>query len=554
MDLREYEQTKFEIAEVLRSISPCASAGGSDEQDRVRDLFSRLAEDRFNLVMVGRFSRGKTSLMNALLATDRLPTGIRPLTSVITTVAYGSKEQAVIKYVGRRLTEEISLDALPSYITEKGNSGNVRQVKVAEVQLPAEFLRRGFYFVDTPGLGSPILANTRTTEEFLPEADAFVLVTSYEGPLSDEELRTLHAAASRRIFVVLNKQDLASPDERTDALHYLREQLNGLLGNENLKIFSVSARDGLEAKQTGDAERLAESGIAALEEELVRFLIEEKSSEFLLGMCDRVAALLNDFPGHADAARLSDHIRALSRRIVGGQPGMASRNTAKAAGAEKHPGPQLRHCEICSHVGNRLFDFLSKFQYDIIVSPEIQHDLAERGGLCSFHIWQYHSVASPCGTCIGFPTLLNRLSARLRNVAASAGSSTAVSAAIGTLLPQPETCVLCSARANAETEAVELVAARLQQEPDQTLGSLSALCLPHFRLLSAAVTDPETLLGLIVREAALLERLSEDMLRYALKYDGLRRHLASDEETSAADRALLLLAGHRAINTPAARG
>jgi hypothetical protein len=44
------------------------------------------------------------------------------------------------------------------------------------------------------------------------------------------------------------------------------------------------------------------------------------------------------------------------------------------------------------------------------------------------------------------------------------------------------------------------------------------------------------------------------MLRYALKHDGVRRHLASDEETSAADRALLLLAGHRAINTPAARG
>jgi hypothetical protein len=156
--------------------------------------------------------------MNAVLATDRLPTGIRPLTSVITTVAYGPKEQAVIHYLGFGIPEDIQLARLPEYITENGNSGNRRRVRVAEVQLPAEFLRRGFYFVDTPGLASPILANTPTTEEFLPQADAFVLVTSYESPLSEEELRTLRAAASRRVFVVVNKQDMVSDAERDEAL------------------------------------------------------------------------------------------------------------------------------------------------------------------------------------------------------------------------------------------------------------------------------------------------------------------------------------------------
>jgi hypothetical protein len=40
------------------------------------------------------------------------------------------------------------------------------------------------------------------------------------------------------------------------------------------------------------------------------------------------------------------------------------------------------------------------------------------------------------------------------------------------------------------------------------------------------------------------------MRRYALKHDGLRRFLASEEETSAADRAILMLAGHRTVNTP----
>jgi hypothetical protein len=84
----------------------------------------------------------------------------------------------------RIFTKEVPIDELPKYITQQGNPGNAQRLKVADVQLRAEILRRGFYFVDTPGLGSAIEASTRTTEAFLPEADAFVLVTSYESPLS----------------------------------------------------------------------------------------------------------------------------------------------------------------------------------------------------------------------------------------------------------------------------------------------------------------------------------------------------------------------------------
>jgi GTPase SAR1 family protein len=156
MDLRDYEHAKFELAELLRSTVALSKDASSACQDRVRELFARLAEDRFNLVVVGRFSRGKSSLMNAILGIDRLPTGIRPLTSVITTVIYGSKEQLVIRYEGRTLPTEVPLEALAEYITQEHNPGNLRRVKTAEVQLPAEILRRGFNYIDTPGLGSAI--------------------------------------------------------------------------------------------------------------------------------------------------------------------------------------------------------------------------------------------------------------------------------------------------------------------------------------------------------------------------------------------------------------
>ena len=199
MDLQQYDRMKSVLADILRSTQTRLPSRGDET---VRDLFGRLAEDRFNLVVVGRFSRGKTSLMNAMLGTDRLPTGVVPVTSVITTVSYGTEEKAVLYYQHTSLFLDIPLWQLADHITEQGNPGNRRRIRVAEVQMPAELLRRGFYFVDTPGLGSSIIENTRTTEAFLPEADAFILVTSYDSPLSEDEqrvLRIIHGSRPARV-------------------------------------------------------------------------------------------------------------------------------------------------------------------------------------------------------------------------------------------------------------------------------------------------------------------------------------------------------------------
>ena len=429
MDLREYEQIKFRLAELLRSSGASSSKLPQPMQDRVRELFSRLAKDCFNLVVVGRFSRGKTSLMNAVLGTDRLPTGIRPLTSVITIVTYGSSENALIHSAGLNIPQEVRLAELPQYITEQGNSGNHRRVRIAEVQLPVELLRRGFYFIDMPGLGSPIIENTRTTERFLPEADAFVLVTSCEGPLSEEEVRFLRSAsaAGQPVFIVVNKQDIAGPAEREDVLGYLHEQLRGLLDGRGLGVFSLSASDGLVAKQRGDAGLLQASGVAAFETELVRFLIDEKSREFLVGMRRRIGEVARQLPNGPQTTRLNEKIAAIAREM-GGRPAIpvspaltGSSNLATEA-APGRPQP----CIICAHALEQAFDFLRKFQYEITVIPERRRQLAERGGLCTFHTWIYEQIASPQATCVGYADVLDEWASRLLAAAAAPCQATSV--------------------------------------------------------------------------------------------------------------------------------
>jgi small GTP-binding protein len=547
MDLREYEQHKFEIADVLRQTS-LMSSDPRKWREQTSDLFARLADDRFNLVVVGRFSRGKTSLMNALLGTDRLPTGIVPLTSVITTVAYGSAERAILRFERRFMDQEISLDALPQYVTQQGNPGNIKGIKEAEVQLPANFLRRGFHFVDTPGLGSAIEENTRTTESFLPEADAFLLVTSYESPLSDEEMRFFRSAASspRRIFVVLNKQDTVREQERADALAYVRKELDAMFGPARPKVFSISARDGLEAKQSHDSRRLAASGIPALEQELVSFLLTQKQSEFLLRICDRVAELTRALPSSDRAAGLVEEIAALSGRIAGRIPAALRSGLVEETAARAPTSAQLRPCEICESISSALWEFERRFQYEIVVSREARRDLAERGGLCSFHTWQYESIASPQGICEGYSAVLEEWAAWMHAAAAGAQPDDVV-AKLWARLPNGTSCPLCRVRSKAESDAITALVRRFANHEAQSLSRLSALCLPHFAALTTAMKNTSVTLDLMQRQASLLDRLAEDMKRYALKRDGIRSALLSDEEAAASKRGLSLVARARSI-------
>jgi GTP-binding protein EngB required for normal cell division len=549
MNLQDYEQKKFAIAEILRSASLVAPSDARQWQERLRELFARLAEDRFNLVVVGRFNRGKSSLMNAMIGSDRLPVGIIPLTSVLTTVTYGTTERVILKFNERILTQEVPIEALHQYVTQAGNPGNARGIKMAEVQLRAEILRRGFYFVDTPGLGSAILENTRTTEAFFPEADAFVVVSSYESPISEEEIRFFRDASSspRRIFVVINKQDTLSAHERKLILSYVRQQLATIFGENLPQLFSVSANEGLEAKLRLNSSRLVESGIPALERALLNFLLVEKNDQFLLQMCGRIAALINDLPTNSEKTRLSKAISALRDNLGRRDPAIMSVDSADFTQSPATPPlQQLQSCEICAQSKDVLWQFECTYQYEISTNPDAQRRFAESGGLCSFHTWQYEAVASPYGICNAYPILLDRVAAWLRTNGENALLDTARKELEPPVPTTTDHCALCNVRARAESEAIAAVVKRFSEDSAATLRTLSAICIPHLAMLVNALENPDHIWKLLNQEASLIERLSEDMKRFALKRDG-RRVLETKEEMTAAGRALLLLAGHQNV-------
>ncbi|MEO8716481.1 MAG: hypothetical protein ABI369_15865 [Acetobacteraceae bacterium] len=381
---------------------------------------------------------------------------------------------------------------------------------------------------------------TRTTESFLPEADALILVTSHDSPLAEEKARLLARAkdSGQRMFVVVNKQDLVDADARAEGLAHVRDAL-ARLGGDAPAVFSVSSRDGLAAKQSGDAVALEASGLPALETALIDFLVNERHRAFLLGMCDRIEALLAEPAPNEFAGRIA----ALRARIATApvRPVRPARPIARPA---IPLSPLLPRCELCSRLIETVFQFFARYQSELYANRQVQDDLAKRGGFCRFHARQFEAIAATREAATGLAPVLTHQADALRRIAEAAPAPAQAGAMVADLVGGGQCCPACAVAREAEAEAIRRLAVLMARDGADIVHARSAFCLPHLGRLVAALEDQEAAFVLLLRQAELMERLAEDARRYALKHDALRRDAASKEDLAAAARAGRVLLEH----------
>jgi len=291
-----------------------------------RDLTAarlRVAEDRFNLVVLGEFKRGKSTLVNALLDRDILPTGVIPLTSVVTVISSGPVERLTVRFSDDH-EEAHDLDELAAFVTEARNPHNVLGVEVAHAELDHHLLRAGLELVDTPGIGSIHSHNTEVARGFLPRVDAALCVLDAGQPLSQAEREFLAEAGDRvpRLLVVINKLDHLEPDDRQQAVEFINSALGDLLGDQRPELFALSARTG--------------EGIDPLALRLRRLAAEEREALLVRSVAALAGGLAADgaraarFEAHAIELPL-DELAARARQF---EQRIAELRTARAEAAD----------------------------------------------------------------------------------------------------------------------------------------------------------------------------------------------------------------------------
>ena len=89
--------------------------------------------------------------------------------------------------------------------------------------------------------------------------------------------------------MIVNKYDTVSPSERGQVLEFVKERLAQYFFSREPLVFSVSARQALDGKQSENNGLVESNGIRQLEEALFHFLTEEKAEAFLANIKTRVS-------------------------------------------------------------------------------------------------------------------------------------------------------------------------------------------------------------------------------------------------------------------------
>lgn len=314
--VHSYTALKQALDDTVASLAMlgAASTHGSVPQ-RATALRDKLACDRFHLAVLGQFKRGKTTLINSLLGAEVLPTGIVPLTSIVTFIEYGHAPAATVSFHDG-CVQPISIHEVAAFVTERDNPRNVKNVARVEVQYPAALLRDGVVLIDTPGIGSTYDHNTGVTYAFLPQVDAVIFVASVDPPLGRAETDFLVAIReyAAKLFFVLNKIDYVDAAEQRELLEFLRTVLATELGIVEPKIFPISAKLALAASMH-DGE---DGGLALFRANIEPFLLREKGQVVLATTVAAALRLAGEASFLLDMERraLATPIEELERKLV----------------------------------------------------------------------------------------------------------------------------------------------------------------------------------------------------------------------------------------------
>jgi GTPase Era involved in 16S rRNA processing len=269
------------------ALSELSALGTERDREQLAALRDRLAEARLRVLVVGEAKRGKSTLVNALLDRDVLPSGVTPLTAVTTTVRYGEDERAEVRFLDGH-EEKHPLISLADLVTERGNPGNRRRIAGVTVYLAAPVLADGVELVDTPGTGSVFEWDTQTAHEALPSMDTAVFVLTADPPVSATERDLLGRVAGLSVttFAVLNKADYLDPAGLAEALEFTGRVLQD--AGRPGRVYPMSARAALDG---GDP------GFAAFRAEFTAYLASRRHSDLrtsAIAQARRIASSLAD--------------------------------------------------------------------------------------------------------------------------------------------------------------------------------------------------------------------------------------------------------------------
>ena len=180
----------------------------------------RASQQNANLLipLVGEFSSGKTTLLNALTDSKKLETATKPTTATIYEIHFGCNkcEANVVLSDG----QVAHFDDLGELKNDQLSDAQIVTVFDTSTKVPSSTI-----LVDTPGLSSPVIKHRQVLVDFLPSADAILLVVDINQQVTRSltDFIDMIKLSKRPVYIVLTKSDTKSVSEIEAAKQYIAD-------------------------------------------------------------------------------------------------------------------------------------------------------------------------------------------------------------------------------------------------------------------------------------------------------------------------------------------
>lgn len=364
----------LEDLRVIRSEKYFSLAFGADVVQRLKEydrVIRKRLQDAFNLVIVGDFKRGKSTLLNAILGTSVVPVAVTPETVTINKISYSQtpKVEVVLKN-GRRTPidrSELRNEAISRMMKQFPSQIDYIDVK-ENIDLLADIS-----IVDTPGIGDIFKTFDNQVANYLLNADALIYVVSAKAPLSLTEQAFLSSSvlpqSFSRVFLIINMADCLETVENIEKINkFVVEKANSI--NPNIYVYAVSALDEFSRRQNLNrpapdlAEYLADN-FSEFENALRNDIILQKDVIKSARGIALTRLLLNELTVRAQL--LENSIKTNRQKLVAAENDIQTQNAELMESIERSRASlSLDIDQMKDEARNWISDFLVRLKQEII--------------------------------------------------------------------------------------------------------------------------------------------------------------------------------------------
>jgi GTPase Era involved in 16S rRNA processing len=302
--LKEFQKYRKQLDnlchQVFQIIQDCANSGFLPETltEEIGKVSRKLQSQRFRVAVVGEFSQGKSTLLNALLGQEIQPVREIPCSGTVTVLKYGTQKRVVCRYRDGR-EEEIPFDqykekaAIPEEVALGDLSDELAQSEIDEIVFEhpdLDLCSSGVEIIDSPGLNEHP-ARTAITRKLLKDIDAAIFLTNASRSLTQGERDLLQDLKSQlnggvkdkpanNIFVVGNFIDLVRTEKGREQVQQRIDRFvqgqNPIVAGDN-RVHFISAQSALHAILKGSEDEYLKK-FQSFTQSIEKFLTLERGS------------------------------------------------------------------------------------------------------------------------------------------------------------------------------------------------------------------------------------------------------------------------------------